>query len=248
MAKCSKCGRKGLFLKVNRNGICDKCNQVVSKVISPPPRSNEEHHENEILSTGKIIAAGLKKELSLDGRGEQLLSEIQRYGFSTLFSEEINEVMSLLAYRAFTCGERPEAVTKELLKSFPFLEHDAVYSAIRTKYGIASSALVKLRSLSLGLPWYIWRTARDGDRVRESHRIMEGVICNWNDPPNPSRLMNGSLGMTVHPGYDAKCRCIALPVLDMEDVALPVRVHVAERIYEVTTVERLLEITNESLI
>ena len=46
---------------------------------------------------------------------------------------------------------------------------------------------------------YIWRTRCD-ERVRPSHRINDGRIFSWSDPP-----------ATGHPGDDYNCRCEAVP-------------------------------------
>ncbi len=46
---------------------------------------------------------------------------------------------------------------------------------------------------------YVWRTQRD-ERVRPSHRMNDGRIFSWSDPPS-----------TGHPGEDYNCRCEAVP-------------------------------------
>ena len=46
---------------------------------------------------------------------------------------------------------------------------------------------------------YVWRTRRD-ERVRSSHRMNDGRVFLWSDPP-----------ATEHPGEDYNCRCEAVP-------------------------------------
>lgn len=48
---------------------------------------------------------------------------------------------------------------------------------------------------------YVWRTQHD-KRVRTSHRVNDGRIFSWSDPP-PSG----------HPGEDYNCRCEAVPYI-----------------------------------
>ena len=48
---------------------------------------------------------------------------------------------------------------------------------------------------------YVWRTQRD-ERVRTSHRMNEGRIFLWSDPPD-----------TGDPGEDYNCRCEAVSEL-----------------------------------
>jgi SPP1 gp7 family putative phage head morphogenesis protein len=45
---------------------------------------------------------------------------------------------------------------------------------------------------------YVWRTRRD-ERVRRSHRMNDGRVFSWADPP-----------ATGHPGEDYNCRCEAV--------------------------------------
>ena len=229
----------GLFLKTNHDGLCIECNRALWQEVKQAMQREESKCEPETSSLPQRISDALKKELALDDRGEHILGEVQNYACSDLFSEDVNESLSLLAYRSLISGERPEALAKELLDLFPSLELDSVLSAMRTKRMIASSALVRQWALSMNLPWYIWRTARDGDRVRKSHQLMEGVICNWNDPPNPEKLLDGSIGQCLHLGYAQGCRCIALPVLSAEDVQLPARVHVRGEIKEISDMDEL---------
>lgn len=58
------------------------------------------------------------------------------------------------------------------------------------------------RQKNLGINKYRWRTSLD-ERVRDSHRALEGNEYSWDDPP--------SVG---HPGEDFQCRCTAEPILD----------------------------------
>lgn len=51
---------------------------------------------------------------------------------------------------------------------------------------------------------YVWRTQHD-ERVRTSHRVNDGRIFSWSDPP-PSG----------HPGEDYICRCEAVPYISGE--------------------------------
>lgn len=67
--------------------------------------------------------------------------------------------------------------------------------------------LTQLRQQEIGIGSYVWSTAKD-ERVRLTHREMEGKIVKWSEPP--------SIG---HPGYEIQCRCIAQPIItdDMFD-------------------------------
>ena len=66
-----------------------------------------------------------------------------------------------------------------------------------------NSALTQQRAENIGSEEYVWRTAEDGIRVRETHRKHNGKTFRWDDPPKN----------TGHPGNDIQCRCIAQPVI-----------------------------------
>lgn len=240
MAKCKRCSRRGLFLKLNRDGLCMQCVQVVQKEADAALQRVVKRVQEPVAATlGEKISDALRKELAIDNLGEKLLQEILTFGRDDRLPAEAKEPAALLAYRSLTSGERPESLSQELLMAFPTMDPDLSLSVMRTKCAIASSARVKFRSAKTGLTWYVWRTARDGDRVRASHRLMEGVLCNWNDPPNPQKLLDGSAGQMEHPGYAQECRCIALPVLSAEDVKLPARLHIHGTIRTITDRDEL---------
>lgn len=62
--------------------------------------------------------------------------------------------------------------------------------------------LSKLRQTDLGVGRYVWRTSLD-ERVRATHRVREGQIFSWDEPPGDG-----------HPGEPINCRCYAEPVLE----------------------------------
>ncbi len=60
-----------------------------------------------------------------------------------------------------------------------------------------SGALTQHHQMSAGIKSYIWQSSRD-ERVRDSHRRLDGEIFNW-DGPGP------------HPRSEVNCRCDAVP-------------------------------------
>ena len=95
----------------------------------------------------------------------------------------------------------------------------------RTEVSKTTTALTKQRSEQLDLHWYVWRTALDGDRVRKSHRNMEDVLVNWNNPPSPEALVGEKDVGKYHAGNIWNCRCYPEPFLDVEDVKWPHKVY-----------------------
>ena len=54
--------------------------------------------------------------------------------------------------------------------------------------------------------------------MRDSHRHLNGKRFSWNDPP----VVDARTGRRCHPGQDYQCRCVALPVFDLETLDLPI--------------------------
>lgn len=81
-----------------------------------------------------------------------------------------------------------------------------------------TTALNKSRQESAGIEEYVWRTAGDervvgtpgglypdGSRGHENHYKRDGKRFKWSEPPADG-----------HPGQAYNCRCVALPVLDLD--------------------------------
>jgi SPP1 gp7 family putative phage head morphogenesis protein len=69
-----------------------------------------------------------------------------------------------------------------------------------------NSSFNRVRQTDLGIERYQWQTAGD-ERVRETHADNDGKIFSWDDPPEE----------TGNPGDDINCRCVAIPVFDLEE-------------------------------
>ena len=74
--------------------------------------------------------------------------------------------------------------------------------------GKLNSRLTQYRQEHTGISEYQWETALDG-RVRPSHRPRQGKIYKWSNPPPDG-----------HPGYPIRCRCVALPVIDLDKIPI----------------------------
>lgn len=65
------------------------------------------------------------------------------------------------------------------------------------------------RASSAGVRRYKWSTSHD-ERVRVSHRLLNGTVHSVDDPP----VVDPRTGRRAHPGEDFNCRCAAIWVLD----------------------------------
>lgn len=130
-------------------------------------------------------------------------------------------------------GKRASDITEEIKKFFPKTTSARASLIARTETSKASSALTQVRAQSLGLNWYVWRTSEDA-RVRSAHAHMEGVLCNYNNPPEPEALNKQKSEGKYNAGEIYNCRCYAEPLIDDDQVDWPAQVHVNGKIERMT--------------
>ena len=122
-------------------------------------------------------------------------------------------------------GVRASEIAEELRPHLTHLSRSRVNLIARTETRKASTALTQARSEDLNLDAYVWRTSQD-QRVRLSHRKMEDVIVFWSEAPQPERLAHEKQVLQpYHAGNVFNCRCYPEPMLRIDQVKFPHRVH-----------------------
>lgn len=122
-------------------------------------------------------------------------------------------------------GMRASQIAKEITKYTDKHARASAKLIARTEVSKTMSAVTEARSKNLGIDWYVWRTAEDGDRVRPSHRNMNGVLVNFSDPPSPEALIGLPSVGNYHAGNIWNCRCYEEPLLEVDDVSWPHKVY-----------------------
>lgn len=113
-------------------------------------------------------------------------------------------------------GRRPEAIEEEIKQMFPQQSKARAKLIARTEVAKIHTALVQTDCERVGVQYYIWRSSKDA-RTRESHLKMNGVICSWNDPPDPESIFperNHKPYGHYPPGGTFNCRCYAVPLIN----------------------------------
>lgn len=98
-------------------------------------------------------------------------------------------------------GKRAEAIKKDILAIGHSTDDRALLIA-RDQLGKINSRISQVRQKKLGITHYTWETSHD-ERVRSSHRLRNGKIYAWDDPPSDG-----------HPGQPIRCRCVAIPYME----------------------------------
>lgn len=174
---------------------------------------------------GKFLYRLLMDELK-QGTGQIIQKQVMENVLliKTLPNDVAQKVVNDIAENALK-GARAESTEKIIRDKTDQHARASARLIARTETAKTMSALTKARCEQLGLRWYIWRTALDGTRVRLSHRIMEGVLVNWNSPPAPEELVGEKSEGHYHAGNIWNCRCYSEPVLELEDIRFPARVY-----------------------
>lgn len=90
----------------------------------------------------------------------------------------------------------------------------------RSQTGRLNGNIVRQRNLDLGILQYIWLTSRD-ERVRHSHKVLEGKTCSWNDVDIYKNTVNDGKwnqrtsieGVLKNPQEDFNCRCTSIAII-----------------------------------
>lgn len=133
-----------------------------------------------------------------------------------------------------TAGVRMSSIAESLVTKIPNLSANRARTLARTEANKTHTAIIQARADNLNLPWYVWHSMHSGT-TRESHRVMDGVLCRWSDPPCPETLAGES---RTYGNYNAgeifNCRCWPEPVMDIDTITWPHKVHYGGKITKMT--------------
>lgn len=138
--------------------------------------------------------------------------------------------INTLTEQAIVNGWSVDKLEEEIQKATTSLSDKHCRLLARDQIGKLNGQINQAQMEELGLDLYVWSTAFD-DRVRDSHSIMEGLLCRWDDA-NVCSYDNGktwqdrpSGAVLLHPGQDIQCRCVGLAfypelIAEMEGTSL----------------------------
>lgn len=185
-----------------------------------------------LSSEGPAIRLALQRELR--SRVGRRYRELIRENAALIKSlpEEAAAVAVQRAARVAREGRRAEGLSGEGL--FRHVARSRAMLIARTETAKANAALTQARAEDLGLDWYVWQTSED-QRVRPSHRKMQGVLVRFNEPPSPEALI-GQRSTLGHYGAGncPNCRCYSEPLLRTSQIAWPHRAYSGGRLQMVT--------------
>ncbi|MGD8188560.1 phage minor head protein [Brevibacillus ginsengisoli] len=145
-------------------------------------------------------------------------------------AKQVNEHV----FREVMKGTRASEIAQQIKTYFPDASKAKANLIARTEVSKTSTALTQARCEFVGADWYIWCTSEDA-RVRDSHKLMDGVLVKWTDPPSPEKLDGEKRTFGhYHAGEIFNCRCYTEPVIDLDLISWPVKVYYGGRIQRMT--------------
>lgn len=139
-----------------------------------------------------------------DSNYETIRSDIKKY------IADINTATE----QAVTNGWSVKALADKIIALDTKITKSRANFIARDQIGKLNGTITQKRMQDAGLSMYVWDTSGD-ERVRESHAVMEGLLCRWDDAtvcsydggrtwvPRPAGAV------LMHPGMDYQCRCCA---------------------------------------
>lgn len=152
--------------------------------------------------TGIDLSAYLRNSPNIVERVNELtVSNIQL--IKSIRTQYLDKVQNAVM-QAMVQGSLNKDLAEQLKKLGKDVESRAMLIA-RDQSSKLNAALTRARHEEVGIKKYMWSTSGD-ERVRESHAEKDGQIFEYTNPPAD----------TGHPGHDVNCRCVQIPVLDVE--------------------------------
>lgn len=112
-------------------------------------------------------------------------------------------------------GKTAAEIGRQIQDAYNVSKNHARFIA-RDQMAKLNARITQQQQTDAGITEYVWRTVGDG-RVRESHRHLNGKRFKYSDPP----VVDPKTGRRANPGEDYQCRCVALPVFDIDGLTLP---------------------------
>lgn len=121
-----------------------------------------------------------------------------------------NERETIVALLQSSENRTPEQL-EERIEERLLVTKSKLQGAARDDVLTLNAQITGARQQAAGIDSFVWTTAGDGTRVRESHQALDGQTFPWSDPP----IVDGEPAI---PGEPPNCRCFAYPVLpELED-------------------------------
>lgn len=195
-----------------------------AKVITPWARAQgarvmgqvDQRDQQYWFDYAKEMGGAVRQEILHAPTGKVMRESIARQvDLITSLPTEAAERVHQLAIGGVSSGMRAEEISNRIIAEGQLdtaIKNPKARANLiaRTEVARAQTEFYQARAKVMGSTQYIWRTVGDA-RVRDTHRDMEGKVCDWANPPAPEDKQH------YHPGCFPNCRCWAEAILPEED-------------------------------
>ena len=176
----------------------------------------------------------VKDTLGIDLLDDYYKGEIYEEAIRRWISENILKIKSLptetlgnmrqIILDSYMKGKSIRDIQKDIQEEYNVSKRYAQLLA-RDQIATLNAQITKLQQQDAGCRKYKWSTSHDS-RVRDCHRSLNGKTFSWDDPPEmwyETKSGRVYTGRHCHPGEDYCCRCVAIPVFDLDTVNVPMK-------------------------
>lgn len=184
----------GISVEANRDSVDERLVQVIHQAIG----------------------VDVSRLLSANGPLLQSMREATADNIALIKSipEEYFDRVTNTVTEGWVSGVRWESLAEQIQRDGDITENRAKLIA-RDQTAKMNSAFNQERQQQVGIEKYEWQTSGD-ERVRESHAEVDGKEFRWDEAGPVAGVVAGE---PCYPGEDINCRCVAVPVVDMDALA-----------------------------
>ena len=174
----------------------------------------------------------VKDTLGIDLLDDYYKGEFYDEAIRRWISENILKIKSLptetlgnmrqIILDSYVKGKSIRDIQKDIQEAYNVSKRYAQLLA-RDQIATLNAQITKQQQQDAGCKKYKWSTSHDS-RVRDCHRSLNGKTFSWDDPPEmwyETKSGRVYTGRHCHPGEDYCCRCVAIPVFDLDTVDVP---------------------------
>lgn len=187
--------------------------------------------KSSVKDWGRII----KQTLGVDVAEEYYSKEMYEYIIKQWIAENVAKIKSIpsqtlgnmeqIILDGFMKGKSVRDIQKSIQNEYGVTKGKAVLIA-RDQIATLNARMSKMQQQDAGCKRYRWSSSKDS-RVRDCHRELDGKIFSWDDPPemyyytkSRGKVMTGR---RCHPGEDFCCRCVPIPIFDIDALDIPLK-------------------------
>lgn len=125
--------------------------------------------------------------------------------------------MKKIVYDGWYNGYSTRSIISKIQAEYGVSKNRAKFYAV-DQCGKLTAKISQEQQRDAGCKEYVWSSSGDS-KVRDRHRELHGKTFSWDLPP----VVDTKTGRRAHPGEDYRCRCVAIPKFDIEELNIPVK-------------------------